>query len=876
MTMYTFSAWGFEDMLLNPGAAQDDTLPLSAFQVLHAEEHADALLATANENAFSHWAPYPLYPEEHPFLSNQALLNVDDDDDDAHVDLDGLTLIQPNKSSSPFTHHYNQDLGVGDGTRDPPIALHITGSSGELTSQPTGSGYKADHLEVATRASPDQAQSLHSPTRYRRKQNRACDPCRAAKRACRLPGNIEMHDGRPSGPCSMCVIRSVECTVEWLSSRRSAPRRDKTRTTVRNYIVAPVENGGIVTENDDGGEGAVAAVAATMKVYTSAEEDLMRLLTAHDVSSRQFCLYIDIFDMPITACISQGVLPPCFSLGAAALTPSSKDQHLSPFLDLARSWLHSIWESTPTSTTWDSTAFAPHLFLIVSVLDAIFHPECSPPYSAPASPRNVSVNETYKWVAMAAAAQFSLSQGRRHDGLLSSTLAWDVACTTWRKAKQMVFENLAETSSFRVSLSLVLFGQILPPMSPEHSATNGEDAAYTRCKGIRRLQKLCVQARTMLSGCYESTINRHSNNINPTVGRKGLVTPAIPSKSVPLVLELVGAVEWMVAIKNAVTIGASKGKILPLPPDIPILPADDVADVPPSMDTLHYPSDDRSLLLRQSDRLLHDSILARAWTENKAVMDLWNPGTPEDLIVQAVHRAGALVVLLWQALASLTVAFKSTPWKETRYEDICDQCTVGLKLILLWRAAFGRFKNTTKSLLQVARPSLRRYLYYCSIDGDLACLLFYETARKLEFHLEGRPATVGKDRLLHTLRSNMPCYKEQRLTSALQVSFLAAFYHGSSSQGFEERSILKTYIHDVAAHPDPNMVFQAHVLAIEALSDEMCNSVVDLDITTATGMTQSIESCLHGLKGLKENLVMCPAVSREVGKGVVGYQLLSS
>lgn len=174
--------------------------------------------------------------------------------------------------------------------------------------------------------------------------------------------------------------------------------------------------------------------------------------------------------MPISQCLLQGSMLPRYSLGIAALAPLSGNMQLSNYLDKANLWIESCWETN--SSLWASTSVAPHIFRAVSILDSLFQRDGSRGSLAPMTSRDSSITEAYKWVAMATAAQFAA--GKDEHGSTSNTdsrtarpRSRDIASATWRAAKQMVFGNIAATSSFRLALSLLLFGIIPPPDTDE-------------------------------------------------------------------------------------------------------------------------------------------------------------------------------------------------------------------------------------------------------------------------------------------------------------------------------------------------------------------------------------------------------------------------
>jgi hypothetical protein len=129
-----------------------------------------------------------------------------------------------------------------------------------------------------------------------------------------------------------------------------------------------------------------------------------------------------------------------------------------------------FWNISVTSSGSEHAAL--QIFLVVSVLDALFQLSMST-YSS----RHESINEAYKWVAIAAASQFTVREEKLPGMGRSHGRARDIALATWQKAKQIVFENIAATRSFCLALCLLLFGTLFPSTMPEGSSVL-EDAAY--------------------------------------------------------------------------------------------------------------------------------------------------------------------------------------------------------------------------------------------------------------------------------------------------------------------------------------------------------------------------------------------------------------
>lgn len=72
----------------------------------------------------------------------------------------------------------------------------------------------------------------------------------------------------------------------------------------------------------------------------------------------------------------------------------------------------------------------------------------------------------------------------------------DIATDTWRRAKKLLFKNISSVRSFRLALSLLLFGLIPAPEPGDKSSVFEDDASFAFCEGVRRVRMLCAQART--------------------------------------------------------------------------------------------------------------------------------------------------------------------------------------------------------------------------------------------------------------------------------------------------------------------------------------------------------------------------------------------
>lgn len=633
------------------------------------------------------------------------------------------------------------------------------------------------------------AESVRS--RRPRTQNHSCDPCRSGKKACDLRLSITIHNEKPSTPCSTCEVRGLDCKVAWLASRQSSQQiKKRARTSHRSPEAQTPSDGRARTEKRSG---SVAPLPNSLIYVSTAEGDLMRQFTARETCLQQFNLYVDVVDMPLTECLSGGCMPPTFPLGLAALTPLSNSAHLLTYLKQAQSWIQDCWETK--STSWSSTGFAPHVFLAACLLDALFqegYPQACRP--SPAASRDASINETYKWVAMAAASQFVLGKDDER-----RKRARDLATATWHKAKQMVFNNIPATYSFRLALSMMLFGRILPPRPANEDTSSAEDAAYAFREGTRRLQKLCIQARTCLRGDSPSDTPPYGTGAR-SAEKKPHPVQMIPCEAQENVLELIGAVQWLVVIGNSVAIATSQGRICALSPQV----RDNKAGcLLLTREIVPRPDDaSGSTVAGRYEKGLHDSILTRMRAESHAVTALWRQGITEDVVINVISKSGSLVVLLFQALALLTLDTQNMPHDEAAYELIHRHLITIVTLINGWRSSFGKFDKTIAPLrIQQSGYQLRQFAFFCSNDGDLAVLLYYKVIERLEIELREHELSPAKERLCAAIGLSRASRKEERLTSAMQVSFLTSTARGLSSPGFGGKSGLKTYIEDIAAHP---------------------------------------------------------------------------
>ncbi|KAJ5815456.1 hypothetical protein N7474_007233 [Penicillium riverlandense] len=679
-----------------------------------------------------------------------------------------------------------------------------------------------------------------STIRNPRRQNHSCDQCRSSKKACNLPLPVGISGQKPSTPCATCNARGLECTVAWISSKRSEKQtRKKARTSPGSHALNATDLSIVAEEHQR-----IDDTLSRSGSLSTLEGDLARQLTARETCLQQFNLYVDVCDMPLSQCLLQGSMPPRYSLGIAALAPLSNSVHLNTYLEKTNMWMESCWELN--SSSWSLTAVAPHTFRTVSLLDSLFQEKCTEHFR-PSPSRDASINESYKWTAIATAAQYAVHKSQRPGGGHSH----DLALATCYKAQKMVFKNIAASGSFRQSLSLILFGLILRPKGDLDDDTIDEDSRFALCEGIRRLHSLCTRAHDYVREMQED---------NPMQDERGLSTlvEKFPSDVTANVLELIGAISWLTDMMNSTIIAASHGEISPMDlancgrhADIPQIPLFS----PPS------PRNNTLPVTEKENQLIDDSILSRAISSEQTLMTLRRYDISDARLEYTVRQSGSLVILLWKSLASLTLAEKAVRTGKVDYEKLHWSYGTTMKLVKLWRTTFGTFDGPTTAFLEQSSSEIRHMVAFCLNDGDLAVLLFHETTKQLEMSLSQLPSTPERERLRAVLQFDRSVRQEQRLMSAAQVSTMASIRHGVSGPGFQGVSGLKACVQDIWPHPYPTLVVQAHTLSAKALAEQVPVRVNEMDMKGASEMSTGLETCLQALRGLQETLVVFPDVS---------------
>ncbi|KAH8698667.1 hypothetical protein BGW36DRAFT_293299 [Talaromyces proteolyticus] len=676
-------------------------------------------------------------------------------------------------------------------------------------------------------------EAYYTQRRPPRRQNHSCDQCRSSKKACDLSINMVTQKQKQLGACSTCKVRGLDCTTTWLAKRQSAL---STRKRMQPISAVPATDPGSSTSTS------TRADKQSLNEYipphqllspslSGPESDLARHLEAKDACLQRFNLYVDIFDMPVSQCLLQGSMPPCYSSGIAASVPLGNSSHMATYLNRADRWIQCCSDanlSHPVSMTVRSQTFR-----TVRILDALFQDK------AISSSRDAAITETYKWVAIATSAQFAVCRDSHGLSPNSSretrSKSRDFAYATWRMARQMVFGNIAAVSSFRYGVSSLIFGFTQPPKSGEDDSTMEQDAFYSRNEGIRRLQILCILARKRL---------RTEDDLR-----------ALPPHVKENIRELIGSVEWLVEISKVVTTVLRSGVLHDLyPADALPTNTESVSNIGEAVST---PNNDKSPCSQE----MFDSILVREKTKDDIFVTQWRDGVCEDTLLQKLRELGALTIVLWKSLANLAQAAEKSPKKNLEYAAIHRLYSMVTTTIDLWRSNFGTFDGITTAHIQNSSSTFQNILSFCSNDGNLAVMIFYDIIHRLETHLQGQPSTVNQNNLLEVLRNDRSYHKMQRLLSARDISTLASIFHGVCSPGFQGKDGLKAYVQDIASHPYPIMPLQAHMLAAKAFSEEVQGSIAKLDMNHAADMTAEMNICLQALRGLQETLVTCPDMS---------------
>lgn len=659
----------------------------------------------------------------------------------------------------------------------PPNPASYSAEAHQLTTSPpsTNEAIRDNHAASTANRFPRTVKRL-------RRQNHACDPCRASKKACDLARGAAIRNGKVAVPCSSCTARDIDCTASWLWSKQHQRKtcRDAEVPTIACQTPKPT---GTVT--NDG----LASVSRL-------ESSLCRTTMANRISSQFFNLYVDMADTCLSQCVLRGSMPLQYKLGVAAYDNLSTHSILATCVQTVEQWVASCWQETTAGQKPLPLNPGPHVFRVVCLLDAFFSA------SASGSARDAALTEAFKWVAIATAAQVNRHDDNEQVGRSDGTRArkHDIALVSWQNAKKMVFTNIAATQSFRLALSLMLFGNISPPVRSEMSQPcqeDAEDREFGFCEGIRRLRELCSQARQVLLNRKDATRNRAKTGF-----MSGEHLGNMPDEICHLISELLGAVEWLVGMYNAVAIGASRGKLHAISPYMEDENLEQ-QEVSPfnlrGVDSTMEMKDDLSRSLSYQE--MEAPLLKRAREESVSFIDIWrsNIHKNNDALIQAGRLSAALSAISWKFLARYRLAVDAVKIKDQKhlYDAVRCRYSAMTSLIALWRTTFGTIDSATKSHLQSSHREVWRTFAFCAIDTGLSILLFYDTTKMLEDHLQQLPSGLGATDLLKILHSTRAFRTDQRLVSAKEIAAVSSTCQDGRNLSREQ----PTYQGYMCAHP---------------------------------------------------------------------------
>lgn len=596
-----------------------------------------------------------------------------------------------------------------------------------------------------------------------RRQNHACDACRAAKKACDLPPR-RLTQGRNNAAkriCSLCTTRGTECTVSWLENKppNKRARQQSTAQTPSNTAIVPINNNS----------------AATMTL----ENDIARQIVARDTREVQFNFYVDSFEMPVAHCLLRGSMPPIYKLGLEAVTDLANMASMRQYVERAESSVRMCGEASSDSPWTGSMDAAPHLFRAVSVLDAIFETVLFPRIP---KAKQASITETYRQVALATASQYTVKGPAAKPD--EPSRGHDMSLATFRKARDLTFSNISTVGSFRLSFAMLLLGTVAPPGCGEELDGFLQDTRYLFQKGQRRLQSLCARATVALQALSASASGYREQPINAPSGL------SLPSESIPLVSELVGVLQWFVDLCHSVVLSTSQPQELIRSNSVGSLTADSPASTESlsGTGTSSEPSPPGLAVvpLAPMPPEVEDSIVALAKSSTTSLLGQWKHGTAHDdaTFISSARQVVAVAVLLWKSLGRLSSAVQGVLNDHT-----LSPCTTTVEplylgmstLVRLWRGNFGTFDTKVNPLPDDPSPIVWRLLSLCSNDSDLAILLFCSLAKTLLQHIEESPESMGlrDTNLYHRLREDAAFIKEQRLVSAKQTCIVAQVAHAA-------------------------------------------------------------------------------------------------
>lgn len=610
-----------------------------------------------------------------------------------------------------------------------------------------------------------------------RRQNHSCDPCRTAKRACDLSPETDIPSGTHVSvqSCSMCKARGVECTVLWLARRKSAKR-----TSVATQRASQV----------------VAVAAATITTPAIAMESELALQVAtRNICDMQFELYVDIFDMPLSQCILPGSMSPRHHLGAAAFSLLSESAVISTQFNKASEWINSCGRHSYKDRYTASLDSIPHIFRTVSMLDAIF--QQAPRWRVSES-RNTAITEAYRWVAIASVSQYSPIASKQPLGTGDVAAGLGRSLAAFRRARDMVFNNISAVTSFRLAFSMLILGSISPPGEGEEKQRFQEDTSFALGEGMRRLRLLCTRAKDILQGAdLKGPLYEHLK---------------LSSNTSQLVLELIASVEWLTHIIN-VSIVASSRRISFTPH------AYSLSTTPVQRDTsIQLGSSYLSPILLKGDdqEEAENAIVARAAAYTKSFIAVWKTmkheefvclveGSADRTFIAGTRCAASMTVMLWKTLASLTVATEVEITTSEEYAEIERLYERMGELIELWRNFFGTFDFKTKLNVPRAPPNSCRMFKFCSNDADLAILLFCDLGDDLERRLamDAGSAILSRQHLLRTLRDDQTRRSAQQLVSAIQVATISQknTAEGHVDDAFDAHRPISSFARNISMYP---------------------------------------------------------------------------
>lgn len=598
-----------------------------------------------------------------------------------------------------------------------------------------------------------------------RRQNRACDSCRLSKKACNLSVDMNILRGhRVIKSCTTCKIKGLQCTAAWLFKKRAQREKKRTKGAILVPNISSTKAVESVLVTDACGSLAPSAVEATVS----------RQIMGETVCLEYFLVYINAFDIPISQCLLQGSLPPQYSQGISAYVPLSTEPPVYEHIHLTNSWIAAHWPMNNSNfvSLMDMVA-TPHLFYGAYTLDVFFGSRNAPNNSPSRFNRDQAINDAYKWAAVATATQFAKEKTENIDGddkgsdkgtALPNNR--DIVSCAWNKARSSVFGSISATTSFRHAMALVLFGMI---PSADYVTGNGtahdQDSVYAVGEGLRRLLMLCTKARAQLAADdgTNTVENLAADNLQGSRGQE--LRSGVKSN----LLELLGAMEWMVSMVNSLTIATSKGNVCPLPIERHHL-RNSSADGQ-SLDKVHtsWPS----------DREISNLIVSRAKAQPTTVVMYEDLGF-EEAMLQAGRQTTCLTFLIWKFLARFVLATKAitNSTRSCSYETLCQQYKTISSLCALWRNTFGSI--TSDTILALHQTQSRNMFAFHANNGNMAILLFHEVVQDLKTRLCSVLPDSPAQLLADTLQYSEASHKKQRLLSAVMISTMISSFNGES------------------------------------------------------------------------------------------------